>query len=54
MTEAELRFSAIETALYLRVFGDGTRGDAKTAWVRTLFGQFFFPFVHLSVYLSLP
>ncbi len=38
-----LRFSAIETSLYLGVFGEGTEGNARTAWVRTLFGECIVP-----------
>lgn len=31
------QFSQFETALYLRVFGRGIEGDARTDWVETLF-----------------
>lgn len=40
MGEQDLRFSLIETCLYLRVFGTGTEGHARTEWVRVLFGEF--------------
>lgn len=42
MSSEDLRFSAIETALYLRVFGRGTEGGAETRWVRVMFGEFLF------------
>ncbi|KKA31096.1 hypothetical protein TD95_001789 [Thielaviopsis punctulata] len=32
-------FSMIETALYLRIFGQGTDGYADSTWVRTLFQE---------------
>ncbi|KAK3325929.1 Chloroperoxidase [Apodospora peruviana] len=38
------RFSLIETSLYLGVFGEGTHGNARTEWVRTLFEQERLPF----------
>lgn len=47
MSKEDKRFSAIETALYLRVFGRGTEGGAETRWVRVLFGEFFFFFLFL-------
>lgn len=34
------RFSFIETSLYLRVFGEGTEGEARREWVRAFFGEF--------------
>jgi hypothetical protein len=36
---AQVQFSLIETALYLSVFGNTQDGNAKTEWVRTLFGK---------------
>lgn len=39
MSSEDLRFSAIETALYLRVFGEGTGGGARTRWVRVMFEE---------------
>ncbi|KAK1779871.1 Peroxidase, family 2-domain-containing protein [Copromyces sp. CBS 386.78] len=39
MSREDLRFSAIETALYLRVFGRGTEGGAETRWVRVMFEE---------------
>ncbi|KAH7632509.1 Peroxidase, family 2-domain-containing protein [Sordaria sp. MPI-SDFR-AT-0083] len=39
MSSEDLRFSAIETALYLRVLGRGTEGGAKTRWVRVMFEE---------------
>ncbi|KAL0465968.1 Chloroperoxidase [Neurospora intermedia] len=39
MSKEDKRFSAIETALYLRVFGRGTEGGAETRWVRVLFEE---------------
>ncbi|ESA42371.1 uncharacterized protein NCU11046 [Neurospora crassa OR74A] len=39
MSSEDKRFSAIETALYLRVFGRGTEGGAETRWVRVLFEE---------------
>ncbi|KAM7204753.1 Chloroperoxidase [Naviculisporaceae sp. PSN 640] len=38
------RFSFIETSLYLGIFGEGTEGNARTEWVRTLFEQERLPF----------
>ncbi|KAK4219768.1 Chloroperoxidase [Rhypophila decipiens] len=38
------RFSFIETSLYLGIFGEGTEGNAKTEWVRTLFEHERLPF----------
>ena len=40
MSPDDVRFSLIETALYLGVFGRGTEGFARTEWVRTLFGEY--------------
>jgi hypothetical protein len=36
---AQVQISLIETALYLSVFGNTEDGNAKTEWVRTLFGK---------------
>ncbi|KAK0720117.1 Chloroperoxidase [Lasiosphaeris hirsuta] len=44
LDESGLRFSAIETSLYLRVFGEGIEGNARTDWVRTLFEHERLPF----------
>ncbi|KAK3328253.1 Chloroperoxidase [Cercophora scortea] len=44
MSDDDKRFSFIETSLYLRVFGHGTDGHAKTQWVRTLFEHERLPF----------
>lgn len=41
LTDDGKRFSLIETSLYLRVFGEGIEGDARTEWVRTLFRRCF-------------
>lgn len=49
MSSEDLRFSAIETALYLRVFGRGTEGGAETRWVRVMFGEFFSFFFFVSL-----
>ena len=38
-TAQDTQNSLFETALYLRVFGNGTQGDARTEWVRILFGK---------------
>ena len=40
LTPDAIRFSFIETSLYLYVFGENTDGNARTDWVRTLFGKF--------------
>lgn len=34
------QFSQFETALYLRVFGHGVEGNARTDWVNILFRKF--------------
>lgn len=39
LTDDAVRFSLIETSLYLGIFGEGTEGNARTEWVRTLFGK---------------
>lgn len=44
LTAEGLRFSAIETSLYLGVFGEGTEGNARTQWVRILFEEERLPF----------
>jgi len=44
MDEAAVRFSLIETCLYLYVFGRGVEGEARTEWVRVLFEQERLPF----------
>ena len=41
LTDDGKRFSLIETGLYLRVFGEGTEGNARTEWVKTLFRRWF-------------
>ena len=41
LTDDGKRFSLIETGLYLRVFGDGIEGNARTEWVKTLFRRWF-------------
>ncbi|KAK3900063.1 Chloroperoxidase [Staphylotrichum tortipilum] len=38
-TAREEQFSQFETALYLAVFGKGTKGGAKTSWVNILFRE---------------
>lgn len=50
MSSEDLRFSAIETALYLRVFGEGTGGGARTKWVRVMFGESFSLFSFIVVW----
>lgn len=42
LTSNHVRFSFIETSLYLYVFGDGLEGNAKTEWVRVLMGELAF------------
>lgn len=39
MTESDVRFSFIETALYLSVMANGTADTAVTSWVDKLFQQ---------------
>lgn len=41
MAAGDAQNSAVESALYLRVFG-GVNGDARKDWVKILFGEFFF------------
>jgi len=44
LTPDAIRFSFIETSLYLYVLGEGTDGNARTEWVRTLFEHERLPF----------
>lgn len=39
MSASDVQNSMLETALYLRVFGDGVNGNARRDWVKTLFEQ---------------
>lgn len=39
-TAREDQFSALETALYLSVFGNGAEGDAKSRWVEIFFRKY--------------
>ncbi len=38
-TATQDQFSQFETALYLGVFGNGTKGHARTDWVLTMFRE---------------
>ncbi|KAK3995001.1 putative aromatic peroxygenase [Cladorrhinum sp. PSN332] len=44
LTPDAVRFSFVETALYQIVFGEGTSGNARTEWVKTLFQEERLPF----------
>ncbi|KAK4201983.1 putative aromatic peroxygenase [Triangularia verruculosa] len=44
LTPDHARFSVLETCLYLMVFGEGAKGNARTDWVRVLFEQERLPF----------
>lgn len=40
LSDSGENFSFLETALYLRLFGHGTEGNANTEWVEILFREF--------------
>jgi hypothetical protein len=48
LTDDGENFSRLETALYLRLFGHGTEGHARTEWVEILFRESL-PFPRLVV-----
>jgi hypothetical protein len=54
-TAREDQFSLFESALYLRTFGKGTEGNARTDWVKVMFCMCcLFPFLFQSVAMCLP